>query len=421
MRIGVTGKIGAGKSSLSQALATALAPEGYALLDVDALTALVHLDPAFQATAQALFGSLDRGSMSRACFADPAKLAALERASLPIWAALLRSGLLAPNLIVDFPLLLETQLGAPSIDLAIGVSAPDAKRQARACSRLGWEPERFAAVDALQMGQRSKMSFCDIEAANDGTPRQLELLSSQIAAGVRDLDHIKPRVEPLVGPAAWRMVARAHMQPHRRYHGPAHLRSLFASLDLIAPQLSGDASCALAIAYHDFVYDTGSAYHDNERLSARALSGHARDLFPHLLALPDPASGLGPVALACAMVDSTHGHRILDPWLLASPARMERAQAFLDADLAILGSGTDAQFWAYDDGIGQEFASVPRPAYHGLRAQAMASFANPLERPALYLTPAAQAWEPAARRRLAELVDKHQRLATPGANQKPPP
>ena len=416
MRIGVTGKIGSGKSSLSHALAAELAPHGYALFDVDALTGKLHQDPAFQQQALAIFGTLDRQSISRSCFSDPVMRVALERASLPGWAAMLRDGLAAPNLIVDFPLLMETQLAFPSIDLAIGVSAPDAMRQERACARLGWEPGRFAAVDALQVGQRAKMSFCDIEAPNGGNPRELAQLASRIARGALDMDHIKDRIEPLVGAGAWRLVARAHMQTHRRYHGPAHLRSLFAALDHIAPDLSDDASCALAICYHDFVYETGSAYGDNELLSARSLSSHARDLFPHLLELDKDGAGFGTVALACAMVDATKGHRILDPWILGSPERLERARAVLDADLSVLGSGSESQFWDYDEGIGEEFSSVPRPAYHGLRAQAMSAFADTLARPDLYLTTRAKAWEPTARRRLAELVDKHQRLAMPGAN-----
>jgi dephospho-CoA kinase/predicted metal-dependent HD superfamily phosphohydrolase len=411
MRIGITGKIGSGKSSLSHALAHVLGQHGYRLLDVDALTALVHQDAYFQSKALMIFGTLDRQEISKACFADPDKRVALERASLPRWSELLRSGLLPSKLIIDFPLLMETQIAAPWVDLAIGVEAPDETRALRACSRLGWEPTRFEQVDALQIGQRAKMSFCDVVAPNQAGLAELEHLALRIAAGILDLDHIQERIEPWVGPSAWRLIIRAHMQPHRRYHGPAHLRSLFATLDLIAPELSGDAACALAICYHDFVYEVGDAYAHNEKLSAQTLSRHARDLFPHLLPLPKEDESFGHVALACAMIDATKGHKITDPWLSARPDRLARVQAFLDADLAILGSGSDGQFWDYDEAIGLEFSAVPRPAYHALRASAMASFADTASRPELYLTASAKAWEPVARARLSTLVAKHQRLS----------
>jgi dephospho-CoA kinase/predicted metal-dependent HD superfamily phosphohydrolase len=410
MLIFVTGKIGSGKSTCSQALARALKPQGYVLVDADEIARGLSDTAQWREAAMRLAGSAERQTVSQACLADPAKRRALELASMSIWRERMERALEGKTrAVVDFPLALESQFLLPRADLVVGVDAGFEVRKARALARLGWNPERFDHVDGAQIGARAKMSFCDVELLNEGPAQALVEASERLARSVGALDDIQSLCEPVVGPMGWRSVVRAHCQPWRHYHGGAHLKALFDALD---PELRDDPACVLAIAHHDFVYETGAHYGDNEAQSCKALSRSARDFFPQWLQLPmdeDPGA-FGVVALACAMIDCTKGHAIKDPWILSAPERLRRAQAFLDADLAILGASSDEAFWRYDEDIGLEFAHAPRPGYHRLRAQAMAAFSDP-ERGSIYFTERAKAWEPKARARLAALAIKHERLS----------
>ena len=417
MIIVVTGKIGSGKSTCSQTLAQALAPRGYLLVDADDIAkGLRHAQP-WREAARSIFGSEDPSQVSRGCFLDPAKRSAFEQACMPHWKAAIDHALAqGPNLIVDFPLALESQFALAQADLIVGVDASRETRKARAMARLGWEPERFDGADGAQVGARAKMSFCDIELANDGPAHELRDSAERLARSVGALDDIRPLAEPIVGRLGWRSVARAHCQPWRHYHDGTHLKALFDAID---PAFASDPACVMAILHHDVVYDVGAGYARNEAESCKALSRAARDFFPQWLDLPESDAGFGALALAGAMIDSTKGHRIDDPWLLACPRRLARAQAFLDADLAILGRSSDEEFWAYDEQIGREFGAVAPEIYHQARAQAMASFA---ERGALFLTERARPWERLAKARLSQLIDKHQRIhaGLVGATQEKP-
>ena len=413
MRILVTGKIGSGKSTYAKALAESLADLGYVLVDADLITRDMMSDPACQEAAIRIAGSTERSAIAAATFADPQKLREWEQASLPAWTRLLRERIAAPRAVIDFPLALESQIGLPCADLLVGVTASDPARKARACSRLGWDSARFDTVDALQISSRAKMSFCDMFAPNDQSAEDLAGLALSLARSIRALEDIQAESLSLVGPLAWRAIVRAYCEPHRRYHGGTHLKALFDAID---PALRSDPACMLAILYHDFVYDAGPGYLRNEELSCQALSRHARDFFPSLLAIPDGGPGsFGAVALACAMIDATKGHSASDPWITQHPERLSRAQAFLDADLSILGGASDEEFWAYDEAIAQEFADIPRAQYHLARADAMEAFCSP-ERGPLYQTALRSNWEARARRRISELVDRHRALGSDQAN-----
>lgn len=420
MRILITGKIGSGKSTASRALIRALASHGYELIDADQIAKSCSATPEYQECALRLFGTLEREEISKGCFANPTALRELEAASLPAWRRMIDNGLSHRKAIIDFPLAIETQFSLPAADLIIGVDAPIALRRVRATARLGWDDARFDSVDALQMGSRSKMSMCDLSLLNDEDPRKLEERCERIARQIIALDAIHDRAVSLIGPLAFKSVARAHCQPHRSYHGATHLAALFKVIDEIAPEYSKDPATALAILYHDFHYDTGSGYAQNESLSCQALARDAQAYFPNLLDMPslEPDAGIPMVALACAMIDSTKGHKITDPWISAHPGRLARAQAFLDADLSILGASSDEAFWAYDEAIGFEFSHIPRPQYHELRAQAMSAFSDPARGP-LYLTPKTHAWESVARARLALLAIHHHDLAKAPSKESP--
>lgn len=407
MKIAITGKIGSGKSTFARALSCALKPWGYRLLDVDSLSPLTREHPLFKARCVEIFGTLNREDISRACFSNPELRVALEEESLPVWTALLHAEMAHENLVIDFPLLMESQLARSPSTLCVGVDSDLETRALRAQKRLGWDRDRFDAVDALQIGARAKMSYCDFWYSNAGLTADLEVQAAKLASEIVALDRIAPLCLPVIGPLAFKQVARAHAHPARHYHGATHLASIFTKMD---PDLIQDPALVMATCYHDFIFETGPNYAQSEALSVRELSRQAADLFPQWLDAPRASRGtasLAPVALACALIDATKGHKISDPWLLSEPSRLFRAQSFLDADLSIIGASTDSEFWAYDEAIGREFSHVPRPLYHQLRAQAMAGFIDPTLRSTLYLTPTFASFESCARTRLSALVDKH--------------
>lgn len=189
--------------------------------------------------------------------------------------------------------------------------------------------------------------------------------------------HVADRTGPLD-----RLMAR-HREPHRRYHGIAHLAWVVRHvLDLAEEQHPADLDATIAAAfYHDAVYDPTSA--DNEAASARIAE---RDLDE----LGWPAERARSVG---TMIESTATH--LDPPDLGTAI-------LFDADLAVLGADP-AAYDAYVRGVRAEYDHVADPAWRIGRADVLRGF---LDRDAIYATAAGRArWEQRARANIsAELA-----------------
>jgi len=162
--------------------------------------------------------------------------------------------------------------------------------------------------------------------------------------------------EPQTAEAWWQTVAAHYREPHRHYHTLRHIEEM---LDLLP---DADETTLAAVWFHDVVYG-GDV---NEERSA-ALARHA------LADLQFPAGAIDVVA---TMIIATKRH---DPSSLPPPCH-----AFLDADLAILGSDTD-RYREYVNAIREEYAWVPEDVFRDARARVLRNF---LDRPSIYATDA---------------------------------
>lgn len=172
-----------------------------------------------------------------------------------------------------------------------------------------------------------------------------------------------------------------YLEPHRAYHGLAHVETLLALLDEHAAWARDRPAIELAIWFHDAVYDPQRS--DNEMRSA--------ELAAEMLGRDQADATL--VAKVQRMVRATQRHEWTD-------GDADTA-LFLDLDLSILGAG-EAAYDRYAKQIRQEYAWVPEPDFRAQRAAVLRRF---LARERLYFTPALRArWEEAARRNLAREI-----------------
>lgn len=137
---------------------------------------------------------------------------------------------------------------------------------------------------------------------------------------------------------------RRYAEPHRAYHGQAHVDVLLRGLAEEDGHVWNRAASELAVWYHDAIYDPGSS--DNEARSADLLVDEM-----HQLACPSV------VGAAEVMVRATASHEL--PPGLQNALRDDTA-TFLDLDMAVLGA-RPADYDAYEAGIAAEYVPV-----HGL-------------------------------------------------------
>lgn len=176
-----------------------------------------------------------------------------------------------------------------------------------------------------------------------------------------------------------RRLLAAHAEPHRAYHGVAHLEHVLDELDAVP---HGDPAVEWAAWYHDAVYRPGRR--DNEARSAALVRAALADL------------GLGALApRAAALVLATRTHR-------ADPADAP-ALLLLDADLAILGAGP-AAYARYADAVRREHGALPDRLWASGRRAFLAAM---LARPAIFATPHfAARYERRARENLAQELSR---------------
>ncbi len=190
-QLGLTGSIGAGKSTAAALLCEA----GLTVLDADAMAREVTAAPAVLAEIAARWpevvgeGRLDRAALAARVFADPAELAALEAITHPRIAERAAEELSAAAergegwVVRDIPLLFEKGL-QPEMDAVWVVDAPYELRLARLAARSGLTPEQVAAREAAQWPAQRKRAAADLVLDNSGTA---EGLRAQIAAALARL------------------------------------------------------------------------------------------------------------------------------------------------------------------------------------------------------------------------------------------
>jgi predicted metal-dependent HD superfamily phosphohydrolase len=199
----------------------------------------------------------------------------------------------------------------------------------------------------------------------------------------------------------WAALVAAWSEPHRRYHGLAHLAGVLGLVGELAGDAADPAAVALAAWYHDVVYDPERD--DNEQVSAERARAGLRGL------VPDER-----VDEVARLVLLTAGH---------SPEAGDANGAVLcDADLAVLAGPPDA-YAAYASAVRAEYGHLTDEEFTAGR---IAVLERLLAMPLLYRLPAvADVWTPRARANLtAELALLRSRGASGGgtsSNATPPP
>ena len=174
----------------------------------------------------------------------------------------------------------------------------------------------------------------------------------------------------------------SYQEPQRAYHTLQHLREALALLPRWAAAAPNPAHVALALWFHDAVYDPRARGPANERRSADWARSAA-----WACGAPDETAD----ALHALVMATCHDAEPADP----------DAQLLVDIDLAILGAGR-ARFDEYEQQVRTEYAHVPDAAFREGRRRVLQQF---LDRPLIYRTPAArQALERRARANLARSI-----------------
>ncbi|OWL94378.1 dephospho-CoA kinase [Deinococcus indicus] len=190
-RIGLTGSIGAGKSTV----AALLRARGLTVLDADEQARLVTQDPEVLALLETRFpgvvadGTLDRAALAARVFGDPAALADLNAITHPRvrtrMAALETQAAAhgAPAVVQDIPLLFEGSLDA-QMDAVIVVDAPLPLRVQRVMTRSSLTETEVLARDARQLPAEQKRQRATVIIDNSGDHAHLE---AQVDRALRQL------------------------------------------------------------------------------------------------------------------------------------------------------------------------------------------------------------------------------------------
>ncbi len=147
-------------------------------------------------------------------------------------------------------------------------------------------------------------------------------------------------------------IATAYDSPHRHYHNRQHIDSCLLLLEQHADHALRPAEIAVAIWFHDIVYD--SRRRDNEERSATAAENFLNQHHA-------PADAVKRIT---SMIRATQDHQSDD----------RDTKLLIDIDLSILGSSPD-EFDAYDSAIRREYSWIPDRAYRSGRHRVLESFA----------------------------------------------
>jgi dephospho-CoA kinase len=181
IRVGLTGGVGSGKSTV----AGLLAERGAVVIDSDAVArevvapgteGLARVAAEFGPEVVAPDGALDRARLAAVVFTDAAARARLNRIVHPLIAA--RTGELvaaAPPgavLVHDVPLLVENRL-ASAYDLVLVVEAPEAVRIQRLRDARGMTEADARARMSVQASDAQRRAVADVVIENAGDPAEL--------------------------------------------------------------------------------------------------------------------------------------------------------------------------------------------------------------------------------------------------------
>lgn len=190
LRVGLTGGIGSGKSTV----AAMLEGRGAALIDADAISravtapggpAIAPLRAAFGPEFITAQGALDRDRMRQASYADAGARKRLESIVHPLVgeesarqeAAAIARG--ASCIVFDVPLLVESRRWRQRVDLVLVIDCIPEVQVDRVMRRSGLDAPTVRAIIASQAPRMERLAAADIVVSNAGD--DLALLEQEIA------------------------------------------------------------------------------------------------------------------------------------------------------------------------------------------------------------------------------------------------
>ena len=200
LRLGLTGGIGSGKSTVAQMLVG----QGATLIDADAISrattaaggsAIAQITAHFGRDAINAQGAMNRDVMRQLVFAEPNVKRQLEAIIHPLVGA--ESALQAEAarqagsalVVFDIPLLVETQRWRQQLDKVLVVDCEKATQITRVMAREnathGWTREAVEKVIAQQATRAQRLAAADLVIYNDGlTLDELAVQVGQIAGRI---------------------------------------------------------------------------------------------------------------------------------------------------------------------------------------------------------------------------------------------
>ncbi|MBS1495491.1 MAG: dephospho-CoA kinase [Bacteroidetes bacterium] len=173
LKIGLTGGIGSGKTTVAKIFEVLSVPVYYA---DDAAKKLMNTDENLRQKIKQHFGEdayntrgLNRQYLSEIVFNNPEKLALLNSIVHPATIADAAKWIqqqTSPYIIKEAALLFESD-AYKQLDFVIGVSAPEALRIQRTIARDGISKEAVMARMSKQMPEKDKMDRCEYRILND--------------------------------------------------------------------------------------------------------------------------------------------------------------------------------------------------------------------------------------------------------------
>ena len=177
MRVGLTGGIGSGKSTVAGFLREA----GAVIVDTDAISrgltlaggaAMPAIAQEFGAAFVSADGALDRERMRALAFSDASAKRRLESILHPLITAeaLTQADAAAgaPLIVFDVPLLVESNRWRPRLARVLVVDCSAETQIARVLQRPGWTRERIDGALTAQTSRQARRAAADAVLLNDG-------------------------------------------------------------------------------------------------------------------------------------------------------------------------------------------------------------------------------------------------------------